>query len=118
MIRSADKVEFVFARKDQTNSSSSASCSKALRVPGQSYQMEIAREAKYKDLPWGFRWEEGPYEDGTLVISALIAGSMLDKYNLKCRALGQASSVVCLGDKLVEAAHQKYETNTQNIKQE
>jgi len=65
-------------------------------------EIELARRSKNSPA-WGFKWSESMFKDnGTSVLCGIAEDSVLDKWNLKCRAKGDDDLAVCIGDRLVE----------------
>mmetsp|Transcript_57745 Transcript_57745/g.114560 ORF Transcript_57745/g.114560 Transcript_57745/m.114560 type:complete len:781 (-) Transcript_57745:155-2497(-) len=65
-------------------------------------EIELSRPSKKSAPAWGFRWSETKLEEEVFVISAISEDTPLEKWNLKCRALGDNERVICVGDELVE----------------
>jgi len=66
-------------------------------------EIELSRSSKKSAPAWGFQWSAKlEEEEEVLMISAISEDSPLDKWNLKCRSMGDDERVICVGDKLVE----------------
>jgi len=65
-------------------------------------EIELSRSSKRSAPAWGFKWSEAKLEEEVFVINAISEDTPLDKWNLKCRAMGDDERVICVGDMLVE----------------
>jgi len=64
------------------------------------FEIELARQSD-KSAPWGFKWNEPLLKEGTLVVTGIGEDSILDRWNMKKRTLGDEDLVVCRGDRLI-----------------
>eukprot|EP00927_Polykrikos_kofoidii_P077576 TRINITY_DN74506_c0_g1_i1.p1 TRINITY_DN74506_c0_g1~~TRINITY_DN74506_c0_g1_i1.p1 ORF type:complete len:729 (+),score=163.68 TRINITY_DN74506_c0_g1_i1:86-2272(+) len=69
-------------------------------------EVELSRK-KNSGPQWGFVWSENMLEEDALVVCNITEDSVLDKYNLRCRAMFENESVICVGDRVVEVNGEK-----------
>jgi len=65
-------------------------------------EIELTRQSKKASEKWGFKWSEAKLQDGIFVLSGIGEETPLEKWNLKCRAMGDDESAICVGDRLIE----------------
>merc|ERR1712176_1714485 len=61
--------------------------------------LELRRDSL--DCSWGYKWDKDHFDDGDLVLEKVAPDSILDKWNLKKRSLGEEEKCVRKGDRLV-----------------
>lgn len=74
----------------------------AEEISGPVVEIELMRTSRKSVPQWGFKWSEAQLQEDTMLLAGIAEGSILEKWNLKCRALGDEDSVVCVGDRLIE----------------
>lgn len=66
------------------------------------YEVELTRQSKKAKPHWGFMWSETKCSEGALVLCSILEDSVVEKWNLKKRALGDEEQMICVGDTLIE----------------
>jgi len=65
-------------------------------------EVELTRQSKKLQPNWGFKWSEAGIQEGSFVLTGVKEDSVLEKWNLKCRAIGDDELIICVGDRLIE----------------
>jgi len=66
------------------------------------YEVELTRQSKKTSQQWGFRWSDAKCGESLLVLCGIVEDSIVEKWNLKRRALGDIELAICIGDRLLE----------------
>mmetsp|Transcript_24639 Transcript_24639/g.82488 ORF Transcript_24639/g.82488 Transcript_24639/m.82488 type:complete len:707 (-) Transcript_24639:112-2232(-) len=66
------------------------------------FEVELTRQNKTSHPSWGFRWSDTKCEDEVFVLVSIVEDSLLEKWNLKRRAMEEMEQAVCVGDRLIE----------------
>lgn len=66
------------------------------------FEITLQRQSKEAHPQWGFKWSETKCNEGDFVLCGVVEDSVLERWNLKRRALGDEESIICVGDRLVE----------------
>eukprot|EP00929_Paragymnodinium_shiwhaense_P074103 TRINITY_DN37907_c0_g2_i1.p1 TRINITY_DN37907_c0_g2~~TRINITY_DN37907_c0_g2_i1.p1 ORF type:complete len:697 (+),score=84.68 TRINITY_DN37907_c0_g2_i1:88-2091(+) len=104
------------------SSASDAECEPAAitaRADEVDVQIELVRRASAKPESWGIKWSESGLEGKRLLVTGVVEESLLDKWNLKRRAMGDLRSCVHAGLELVSVnTHRKFEEMRHSLKSE
>mmetsp|Transcript_36567 Transcript_36567/g.66299 ORF Transcript_36567/g.66299 Transcript_36567/m.66299 type:complete len:773 (+) Transcript_36567:75-2393(+) len=65
------------------------------------FEIELRRDNKKKEVRWGFGWCEESLANDELVLQTVHEDSVLDKWNLKKRSIGDEELVLRPGDRII-----------------
>lgn len=70
--------------------------------PCPTVEIELTRLSRKQSPHWGFKWAEAELQEDIMLLVGINEESIVEKWNLKQRALSDEESVICVGDRLVE----------------
>lgn len=65
------------------------------------FEVQLSRDSKGTDTRWGFQWNVERLAEGLLVVQGVAEDSMVDRWNLKRRSMGDEERIIRPGDWLV-----------------
>mmetsp|Transcript_44458 Transcript_44458/g.128479 ORF Transcript_44458/g.128479 Transcript_44458/m.128479 type:complete len:698 (-) Transcript_44458:5-2098(-) len=66
------------------------------------FEIELERASRQKHPQWGFQWSETKCKEEEFVLCGVVEDSIIERWNLKRRAMGDHEQIVCIGDRLLE----------------